>query len=449
MQEPRRLRVLFVPDMLPWVTGTIAREVARWNPWIEPTICSTLALRWYMDQTRQLPVVDVVHLLTEYEAETWSGTFHGRVPVVHSIHHVEDWNFIRPFTQCDAIHVIANQWRDYLFSRGVEDSRMVSMTVGVDTDAFAPASDVQRRRERRKLGIADDEFVIGFCAKKTSNTGGRKAPEVYIEGVRRLHGRIPRATALIVGPGWSEVMSQFRADGIKMVWVPFVEDHPNLARLYRSMDAFWVTSRIEGGPVPLLEAMACGTPCVSTRVGIAEEVIEHGRNGFLVPFDDTDAFVDTTAAIAAERGHREIGQRGREMMLAGRQWKQTCASAVELYTRAVSNFVQSHGRSLPVDIKRAVAAYRVNPSDTLGGIPHHLREPMRVHEHRLWIERLKQMNERGAARRYAAHALGANVISSQRWSLALETFDFRRIVRAARWIKGYMLGRAPGGEDAA
>ncbi len=39
-----KLRVLFVPDSAYWITATIARQIARHNPWIEPTICSQFVL---------------------------------------------------------------------------------------------------------------------------------------------------------------------------------------------------------------------------------------------------------------------------------------------------------------------------------------------------------------------------------------------------------------------
>jgi glycosyltransferase involved in cell wall biosynthesis len=51
---------------------------------------------------------------------------------------------------------------------------------------------------------------------------------------------------------------------------------------YQGLDAYICASRTEGGPHPLLEAAACGVPLISTRVGIAPELIHNHDNGILV-----------------------------------------------------------------------------------------------------------------------------------------------------------------------
>ena len=51
------------------------------------------------------------------------------------------------------------------------------------------------------------------------------------------------------------------------------------------MDALIITSRSEGFPLRALEAMACGTPVISTKVSGCEDLIEEGRNGFFLEYD--------------------------------------------------------------------------------------------------------------------------------------------------------------------
>jgi glycosyltransferase involved in cell wall biosynthesis len=73
-----------------------------------------------------------------------------------------------------------------------------------------------------------------------------------------------------------------------------------------------VTSRQEGGPKAVLEAMASGTPLVTTRVGQAAELVADGENGLLADVDDVDALVD-----AVERVHADSALRAR-LRTAGR-----------------------------------------------------------------------------------------------------------------------------------
>ena len=60
---------------------------------------------------------------------------------------------------------------------------------------------------------------------------------------------------------------------------------------YFICDFYLVTSRLEGGPKSILESMACGIPLISTKVGMAPDIINHGVNGFLVDIDDVETLV--------------------------------------------------------------------------------------------------------------------------------------------------------------
>ena len=55
---------------------------------------------------------------------------------------------------------------------------------------------------------------------------------------------------------------------------------------YRGLDVLVVSSRSEGGPLPLMEALCCGTPVVTTHVGLADLHVQHGHNGWF--FDGED-----------------------------------------------------------------------------------------------------------------------------------------------------------------
>ena len=70
--------------------------------------------------------------------------------------------------------------------------------------------------------------------------------------------------------------------------------------IYATFDCLVVTSSTEAGPLPLFEAMACGIPVISTRVGWAPRQIDHGETGFLI--DDVQSLREAIRAIADARG---------------------------------------------------------------------------------------------------------------------------------------------------
>jgi glycosyltransferase involved in cell wall biosynthesis len=75
---------------------------------------------------------------------------------------------------------------------------------------------------------------------------------------------------------------------------------------YLETDIFTLASFKEGVPVVLMEAMACGIPCVATGITGIPELIEQGVSGLLVPPSDVDAF---TAAIERLMDDAELRQR--------------------------------------------------------------------------------------------------------------------------------------------
>ena|SRR5436305_7351999 len=71
-----------------------------------------------------------------------------------------------------------------------------------------------------------------------------------------------------------------------------------MAVLYRAVDAYLVASRQEGGPKAVLESMASGVPLVTTRVGQAMDLVEHGRNAFMVEPGDVDGLAGWLVHVA-------------------------------------------------------------------------------------------------------------------------------------------------------
>jgi len=61
------------------------------------------------------------------------------------------------------------------------------------------------------------------------------------------------------------------------------KNQPQMRDFYRGLDFFLVTSSTEGTPNPALEALSCGIPIITTRVGNMEEIVRDGYNGFFVP----------------------------------------------------------------------------------------------------------------------------------------------------------------------
>jgi glycosyltransferase involved in cell wall biosynthesis len=71
-----------------------------------------------------------------------------------------------------------------------------------------------------------------------------------------------------------------------------------VAGAYDAIDLCVVASREEGGPKAVLESMAVGAPLVTTRVGQATDLVQHGSNGWMVDPEDVDGLVEWSAHVA-------------------------------------------------------------------------------------------------------------------------------------------------------
>ena len=182
-----------------------------------------------------------------------------------------------------------------LLGWGVPSEKLTRVPLGVECTLFREPSAEERRRARRRFGVPEDAVCIGSFQKDGIGWGEGmepkpiKGPDVLVEALARLARDLP-AFALLTGPARGYVRRGLETQGVPYHHV-FLGDYREVVDCYHALDLYMVTSREEGGPKALLESMACGVPVVSTRTGMAEDVIADGHNGALAAVDDLDAIV--------------------------------------------------------------------------------------------------------------------------------------------------------------
>ncbi|MQC26257.1 MAG: glycosyltransferase [Chloroflexi bacterium] len=200
-----------------------------------------------------------------------------------------------------ANRIMENRFRDW----GVPAEKIERIPLGVDLTLFKPSSLQARANIRNRLGIPEDAFCVGSFQK--DGVGWEeglqpkliKGPDILVEVLAKLAKR-HKLHVLLTAPTRGYVRRGLEKAGIAYTHRVF-ENYPDLAPLYGALDAYLVTSREEGGPKGVLEALASGIPLVSTEVGMAPDVITHGEDGLLAPVEDVSSLLDHLNRIAEDK----------------------------------------------------------------------------------------------------------------------------------------------------
>ena len=160
-----------------------------------------------------------------------------------------------------------------------------------DPEVFKPLD--ERYSIRRQFNIPENAFVIGNFHRdsEASNLGApkrQKGPDILFEIARSLHDRLPNLLVLLAGPRRHWLLRRLEERAIPFRFVGEkpegrddyernIQDRTALNRLYQALDVCVVSSRWEGGPHTVLEAILAGRPLISTPVGIARDLLPPGH----------------------------------------------------------------------------------------------------------------------------------------------------------------------------
>jgi len=141
-----------------------------------------------------------------------------------------------------------------------------------------------------------------------------KAPEVLVRVAAQVLARCPEARFVHIGEGplKDKVKALSRELGIQDSLL-FLERRQDIPRLLAAMDVFVLTSRSEGMPNAVMEAMATGLPCVVTDAGGCRELVRDGETGFVVPVGDEEGLAERILRLLRDEAmRRRMGLKGRE-----------------------------------------------------------------------------------------------------------------------------------------
>jgi D-inositol-3-phosphate glycosyltransferase len=304
-------------------------DVIHAHYWLSAEVARALAPRW------GVPRIQMFHTLGLVKREVMDEDVDGESDVRVSIER-------RAVAESAAVVAASEIEADELMELYAADpAKLRIIPCGVDPDVFHP---IRQADARRELGRDECEQMVLFVGRIEQIKG----IDVLLRAIGILFRAYPELRnelcLLVVGGALDEQDSEAETDKIvelrRLVHehrledtVDFVgsQEQPRLALYYNAADLCAVPSLTESFGLVALEAMACGTPVVGTRVGGLQTVIENDVSGLLVPAGDDVALAEAMARMLLDHALRLRLAAGARERAKAYSWHRVGEAIASLY----------------------------------------------------------------------------------------------------------------------
>lgn len=190
--------------------------------------------------------------------------------------------------RCDAVVAVSHPLAESLVHSGIARSRVHTIP-----NAWDGAMPLDRRAARGALELPESAFVIGWVGRLSEEKG----PDLLLEAVTRLGPSDAIVSIIGDGPLAGVLRERSARHNGRIRWHGAVSE---AARLFPAFDVFVLSSRTEGTPIVLFEAMAAHVPIVATTVGGVEGVVS-AETAYLVAPDDPAELATALRRVRADR----------------------------------------------------------------------------------------------------------------------------------------------------
>lgn len=228
------------------------------------------------------------------------------------------------FGDCQAV-------KNKAVSLGFPAERVVLFPWGVDLTKFSPAGGSHRRE---RLGWQDDFVLLSLRTWEPLY-----GVDLLLRAFCRAAQELPELRLLLLGNGSQagQIHQRVQAHGlVDRVYFGGQVKNDDLPELYRAADLYLSASHSDGSSVSLMEALACGLPCLVSDIPGNREWIEGQEAGWLFKDDDEDALVAGIRRAAAERqAQARRGAAARRLAEERADWQKNFSRLLEGYQMAV------------------------------------------------------------------------------------------------------------------
>jgi len=246
--------------------------------------------------------------------------------LIGALHPQDDWGFgramiYRAIREADAYVAFTVYEAEHVIRRGADPRRVHVIGLGVDP---APHEGISRDEARRRYGLEGGP-VVGFIGQ----LGHHKGVDTLLRAMPAVWRSVPAARLLLAGArtGFSGQIATVLADwpGHRRSKVSLVTNfsEEEKASLFAALDVFVYPSGYESFGIAFLEAWVAGKPVIGCFRGAVPWVVDAGRDGLLVDFqDDIKLAAAVVLLLENRRWARALGEAGRAKALARHTWSE-------------------------------------------------------------------------------------------------------------------------------
>ena len=199
----------------------------------------------------------------------------------------------------------------------------------INTNLYHP---IDKQEARKMFHLPADEKIILFGSLKV--TDKRKGIAYLIEACRLLGAKHPelkeKLSVAVVGKASEQVVSQLP---FKVYPIDYIRDDHGLVNLYNAIDLFVTPSLEDNLPNTIMEAMACGIPCVGFNIGGIPEMIDHLHNGYVAEYKSATDFANGIYWTLNESEYPSLSEQARRKVVTSYSEDAVAKKFIDIYTK--------------------------------------------------------------------------------------------------------------------
>lgn len=209
--------------------------------------------------------------------------------------------------------------------------KVTSIPNPIDTHIYNRYS---KEEARQRLGLPQDRRLILFASQRV--TTPTKGMDYLIEACRLLGNRTKCQTpyeVVILGGHAEELVELLQ---LKAHPLGYVNDERRIVDVYNAVDVFVLPSLSENLPNTIMEAMACGVPCVGFKVGGIPEEIDHKRNGYVADYRNAEDLARGIRWILEESDYEALSRNAIQKVAHNYSQQSVALRYAEVYQQAMA-----------------------------------------------------------------------------------------------------------------